>query len=1575
MSVGKHRSPQQHGQAGISRARWLRRLVVVPLVIILANGMAWAYWTASSVPGGNGASAATTVNQGATPTANAAGSAVTVSWAATTLSNGDAVAGYIVKRYDEATVTLQTILSACTGTVAATSCVESSVPVGQWVYSVTPVFATNWTGAESVKSSSVTVAAPPVNAITLSGVSGGAYKSSDTIYYRGAAAGSFTLTNAVSGGTGPASSATATLGGTTTGWSHTPSTVSTPTGGPYVSNAFSWTLGATSAPTEVVTGRDTGSGVANTTLSFVNDSTAPSAGTITYTDGYQTGRSVPLTFTTGTDGGSGLSTRQLQRQSATLTAGACGSYGSFANQGTVNPTSPYTDSTVTGGFCYKYQYVVTDRVGNAHTATSANAAKIDYASAVNATTGLLSQWRLGDSGGGTVASSDTFTDTDGDLLPSAHTGEVGGTWTRLAGNIHQRISAQGRARREGAVGYSINSSSGAPATADYSVEADLYALSNISGGMIGVIGRVDTASTTFYMARWEESNTSWNLVKYNYTTSTATNLGSVTASALSFTGTPNPTPYRLKLTMVGKALKLYVDGVLKVAATDSTLTSAGKGGMMTGVTTTTTAESSSTGYHLDDFTVKSITPATDSKGSNPGEYVNAPTLAVAGAITGDANTAVTFDGTNDYVQAVGTTGIPVSTAVRSVEMWFKTSSASRQVLFNYGTLATNQEFGLWLDAGGTTITAWGKASDKTFTMPGGTAVNNGAWHHVVKTYDGTSITLYIDGVALTPQTATRATVMDAHGFGIGAVIVPGDGSASGGYFNGQIDEVSLYTTTLDQTTVTNHFDLGTLYTADVTGPTGGSVDATGLVGTSSRYAASTTLSLAFTAGTDPSGVATTGALLQRATATLTSAGTANGTCGTYGSYTTITGGADPTSPKSDTVTDQACYKYRYIVADTLANSTTYTSGDIKVDLTAPAAPSLSFSAFTNTYWSGSGSTVFYRSAATPGSFIATASTTDTASGIASYAFPALGTNWTSTPGALGVNTYSWSGAPAAPGTTTVTATNHAAVASSGASFTLTADDTAPSAGTVTYADGLTGSTSVSVSFTTGTDGGSGIASRLLQRSSATLTTGTCGSYGAFATVTNGTNPTSPLVETVTRGFCYKYQYVVSDNVGLQHTATSASVVKVATYFDTIKNTTGLVNYWRLGESSGTNVSSDSFTDTAGTELKALHTGELGATWARPGSFSDPWGDNPIISNANRARKASGDTWGVVYSSGVPASANYSVQADVYVASSLTGDVDGVMGRLSTSTVTGYAAVYSVPLGQWALYKLSSGTKTLIGTPYSQTLAASSTYRLALDMNGTTIRLLVDGVQRISVVDSTISATGTGGVTLGFQGASATSTTDTAGMHLDNYTVGTAPMTAADSQGTNTGTYVNAPTLGATGAIPGDSNTAATLDGVNDYVSAARQVSDDFSLELWFKSTQGIGTGTTWNSGAGLLDADVTGTSNDFGVSLRSDGKVVAGVGGGSDTSIVSTNGGYANGAWHHVVFTRVKSSGALVLYVDGVSAGTATGSTVSLTSPPNINLGRIQTGTNYFAGTLDEVAVYNAALTGTTVTNNYNAAQ
>ena len=129
--------------------------------------------------------------------------------------------------------------------------------------------------------------AGPSNALTLTSISpaGSVLKSGNTIYYRGAqtGGGSFKIRNAVSDPeSGAASSQTAALGGSSTGWTHTPSIVATPAGGPFDSNDFAWSQGTTSAPTEVVTGRDgAANATASATLTFANDSNDPTGGALT----------------------------------------------------------------------------------------------------------------------------------------------------------------------------------------------------------------------------------------------------------------------------------------------------------------------------------------------------------------------------------------------------------------------------------------------------------------------------------------------------------------------------------------------------------------------------------------------------------------------------------------------------------------------------------------------------------------------------------------------------------------------------------------------------------------------------------------------------------------------------------------------------------------------------------------------------------------------------------------------------------------------------------------------------------------------------------------------------------------------------------------------------------------------------------------------------------------------------------------------------------------------------------------------------------------------------------------------
>ena len=132
----------------------------------------------------------------------------------------------------------------------------------------------------------------PADAFTLTAVSGGVHKSGATIYYKGNAAGSFKLRNAVTdAGSGPASTTFGLLGGCT-GASHCSETV----GGssPYDSTAISW-ASASGTGSLAAHGTDAaGNSASDTTFTLTLDNTAPSGGSISV-PAYATSTSVTIT--------------------------------------------------------------------------------------------------------------------------------------------------------------------------------------------------------------------------------------------------------------------------------------------------------------------------------------------------------------------------------------------------------------------------------------------------------------------------------------------------------------------------------------------------------------------------------------------------------------------------------------------------------------------------------------------------------------------------------------------------------------------------------------------------------------------------------------------------------------------------------------------------------------------------------------------------------------------------------------------------------------------------------------------------------------------------------------------------------------------------------------------------------------------------------------------------------------------------------------------------------------------------------------------------------------------------------
>ena len=193
----------------------------------------------------------------------------------------------------------------------------------------------------------------------------GAFLNGTTLYYKGNAAGSFQFNDALTdSSSGPASVTYPAIG--TTGWTH--STPDVKTTSPFTSNAFSWSANPSNPSGYQITGADNATNTRNLPISFVSDTNVAPGGTVSYTSSpaYAANAASPnvQVALTASDAGSGLATASLERASATLTAPTtCGSFGSFTPIAS-NPNSPYQDGNIATASCYRYQYRLTDNVGN-----------------------------------------------------------------------------------------------------------------------------------------------------------------------------------------------------------------------------------------------------------------------------------------------------------------------------------------------------------------------------------------------------------------------------------------------------------------------------------------------------------------------------------------------------------------------------------------------------------------------------------------------------------------------------------------------------------------------------------------------------------------------------------------------------------------------------------------------------------------------------------------------------------------------------------------------------------------------------------------------------------------------------------------------------------------------------------------------------------------------------------------------------------------------------------------------------------------------------------------------------------
>jgi large repetitive protein len=201
--------------------------------------------------------------------------------------------------------------------------------------------------------------------------------------------------------------------------------------------------------------------------------------------------------------------------------------------------------------------------------------------------------------------------------------------------------------------------------------------------------------------------------------------------------------------------------------------------------------------------------AEDTSGQdNTGLYLGTPGLG-APPLIADSDASVHFDGRDDEINFPDAASLS-STKALSVEAWMSaddvpTSAGSvwqliskwdTALLYLQGGKSPKLVFALY----DTTSSSFGSVVVSTTTVAANTA------YHVVGTYDGSKLRIYVNG-SLEAESARRGFLNDSP-LG-GAIAAEGWGKLPSPRFQGRLGEIAIYKTALTQAKVRAHYRAGT----------------------------------------------------------------------------------------------------------------------------------------------------------------------------------------------------------------------------------------------------------------------------------------------------------------------------------------------------------------------------------------------------------------------------------------------------------------------------------------------------------------------------------------------------------------------------------------------------------------------------------------------------------------------------------------------------------------------------------------------------------------------------------------------
>ncbi len=214
-------------------------------------------------------------------------------------------------------------------------------------------------------------------------------------------------------------------------------------------------------------------------------------------------------------------------------------------------------------------------------------------------------------------------------------------------------------------------------------------------------------------------------------------------------------------------------------------------------TTMVSADGAAHLWPLDD----SSGSAADVVGSSSGRYLGAHAPAPGGPLIEQGGAGAAFDGVTSAVTLPGAAD-PQGVGAYTYELWARPTAidgAYRFLISDEGTVAGKREgTGIWLSKTGLGFERWSDGVSTTIDDAPGLPLD--LWSQVVASYDGSTMTLFVNGT----QVGSRATTAPLKTVA-GATVAGAGPGARADFFAGDLADVALYPTTLARAHVSAHY--------------------------------------------------------------------------------------------------------------------------------------------------------------------------------------------------------------------------------------------------------------------------------------------------------------------------------------------------------------------------------------------------------------------------------------------------------------------------------------------------------------------------------------------------------------------------------------------------------------------------------------------------------------------------------------------------------------------------------------------------------------------------------------------------